>query len=264
MAATVAELLEQAQREAWDLARARAHLQPGSPMGRARQTWPTLRAHLAAWPALARAGQSTLGVIAVWPTSGMRTPLQRTLERWSDQTPSQDLRSPARASLGQEPDPGVDRITHLVAAVGDLLTDARPARDEEDLTRVLQLKPSEARAHLALGVLQIGQGRLQDARQALDRALYYDPNNGYALTNRALARQGLGDRHGARTDLDHAVAVAPRNSEARNARALLRYAEGRYRDSLEDLDQAIALTPDPDYQANRAVIAAQLAAATPS
>lgn len=137
MAATVGELLEQAQRAAWDLARARADLQPGSPMVRARQTWPTLRAHLAAWPALARAGQSTLGVIAVWPTtSWRRTPLQRTLERWSDQTPSRDLRSPARPDLGQEPDPGVDRITHLVAAVGDILTAARPTRDEEDLTRV--------------------------------------------------------------------------------------------------------------------------------
>lgn len=135
---------------------------------------------------------------------------------------------------------------------------------EEDLTRVLELKPAEARAHLALGVLRIGQGRLQDARQALDRALYYDPGNGYALTNRALTRQGLGDRDGARADLDRAVAVAPRNSEAWNARALLRYADGRYRDSLEDLDRAIALTPDPDYQANRAVIAEQLARATPS
>ncbi len=138
MPATVGELLEQAQREAWDLARARADLKPGSPMIRARQTWPTVREHLEAWPTLANAGHTTLGLIAEWPPSQhRRIPLEDTLRGLVTAGEIRSRRGrTTETTESTSLDQGVARIARLIQAAGDLLADADRPRDPEDWARV--------------------------------------------------------------------------------------------------------------------------------
>ena len=177
MAANLGQLLEQAQREAWELARARAELSPGERMVRTRQTWPTLREHLQAWPALAGAGHTTLGLIAPWPPiDSRRTSLEATLRSLvvTSETRAHPA-GPAGTAGRTDTEHGVARIARLIGATGDLLaTNDRPY-DPEDLARVeskvlavLETTVRATRVHLD----EVGSGRVTGtgwSRTLMDR-----------------------------------------------------------------------------------------------
>lgn len=120
MAATVGDLLEAAQRHAWDLARDQP-LGRAYPNVRAVQVWPRLRAHLAGWPALAQAAEHALSAMPA-PNAGAPIPIAgqlRALQAWT---------------RPGDPDPAIARITHLLGAAGDLLAGERVATRVATLT----------------------------------------------------------------------------------------------------------------------------------
>ena len=86
--------------------------------------------------------------------------------------------------------------------------DLGPAKEIEQLRKVIALAPTFARAHLALGKALLQDGKVADAVTALEEAARLEPQSGerhYQL-GLALARAGRADE---------AAAAAPEGPRAR-------------------------------------------------
>jgi len=129
---------------------------------------------------------------------------------------------------------------------------------ERDFRRVIELKPGEARAHQGLGALRLKQGNPAEALVSLDAAVYHDPKNAQAWSNRGLALSELGRQDEAEESLRTAVARNAKLTEAWNNLAHVLYSSGRRQESLDCLDSAVRLSDDPDYAYNRAVLRLEL------
>lgn len=118
--ASVGELLEQAQRQAWDLT---VNLPPPGEVDRVRTAADRVRAHLGAWPGLIESAGHLLRSIPL-PDRDRRAMAQLTVavERLGQTVPP-------RRSQKVHPDERMTRIASLLAAAGDLLTDSVPQGD---------------------------------------------------------------------------------------------------------------------------------------
>lgn len=95
---------------------------------------------------------------------------------------------------------GENRGARQAAAGVSLFERARAAADQghldtalTDIQAALQSSPPSAELYQLLGSIQLSQGRLSEARDALRRAVYLDPNQEESLLQLAIVYQRLGD-----------------------------------------------------------------------
>jgi Flp pilus assembly protein TadD len=79
----------------------------------------------------------------------------------------------------------------------------------------LKSDPKSAAIQLALGRLQLEQGRTADALASLSRAVASDPSSASAFAWLAYAHMSLGQLAEARTAIDRALALEPRRPDFR-------------------------------------------------
>lgn len=146
---SVKELLEDAQQEAWDLARDRPTDRNRHEVVLAKSTWPIVHAHTQAWPGLAAASARSLKVLSDrlsqpgrGPTRDALTDLHRTLDRVRAMADAPQRSGPEGTGRGVEPDARLVRIGRLVGAVGDVVGGSQvghvplTADEREDLARL--------------------------------------------------------------------------------------------------------------------------------
>ncbi len=180
----------------------------------------------------------------------------------------------------------LDRAVQLTPGSPDVLTSrarVRVARGEidaalEDLRGAIAADGEHAGAWAGLAVILRDAERLDQARQAadravslagsvashavmradlllllgeteaalvdLDRAIELDPARAASWHHRGLARYEAGDRAGARSDFTRAIELAPDAPESWTQRGVLRGQDGDLSDAIEDLTRAIALAPE--------------------
>lgn len=93
------------------------------------------------------------------------------------------------------------------------------------------------------------EGRLEDARQILERAVALDPQDGAARQNLGLLRYRGGDLPAARADLEAAIALEPSNARFRVSLAVILEAAGQQEPAEAALREALRLDPrDVDVQ----------------
>lgn len=93
------------------------------------------------------------------------------------------------------------------------------------------------------------EGRLQEARQILERAVALDPQDGAARQNLGLLRYRAGELPAARADLEAAISLEPRNARFRVSLALILEAAGQRESAEAALREALRLDPrDADVQ----------------
>ncbi|MFP4160753.1 MAG: tetratricopeptide repeat protein [Ectothiorhodospira sp.] len=113
----------------------------------------------------------------------------------------------------------------------------------EAMERVVQQHEDDARAHLALAHLALGQERPRESARAAARALELDPDLQEAWLLRARALHSAGDQQAALETLKGAVRHAPEDADLREqyGRALLQ--AGRYEDALEQFESVLKARP---------------------
>ena len=115
---------------------------------------------------------------------------------------------------------------------------AGAAKEIEQLRKVIELAPTFARAHLALGKALLRDGKVPDAVAALQEAARLEPASGEAhyQLGLALARAGRKEEAAAALQKGRELVAA----DDRNQNAKLDIAEGRAALEKGDLEQAAA------------------------
>ena len=130
MPASVGELLEEAQRLAWDLSVS----MPRQREFRVRVAAAELRAHVRAWPGLAAAARHALGALPLSPGGQVSSTLAlMAVDRVAA------LKVPQRAA-GTDPDPRMTRISVLLGAAGDLMTGEPSASEAPEVRDAMAVR----------------------------------------------------------------------------------------------------------------------------
>jgi len=144
------------------------------------------------------------------------------------------------------------------AYMGDLLLHSHRAESESYLQKALSLDPNLAMAHASLGMLRVQQGKLDDARRSLERALAVNSDNYlihyyYALALSRRAGDGLitayppDDAARMRQELKKAIALRPDFVEPCKLLAFINLVSGEeIAESVTMLKKAIAAAPGRD------------------
>ncbi|MGE0432542.1 MAG: protein kinase [Planctomycetota bacterium] len=112
--------------------------------------------------------------------------------------------------------------------------------------KAIELEPMHASARQNIASYYIGQGRIDEAREMLDRLLKDFPQLFEARVNRGELRRLAGDHEGALQDLEEAIRIAPTNASGYSARATLWLVMQKPDRALDDLALALELNPhDP-------------------
>jgi TolB-like protein len=118
------------------------------------------------------------------------------------------------------------------------------AQARADAERALQLAPTLAEAHLAIGYSEYyGRGDYAAARAAFDAALVLRPNDADALSARGYVERREGHFDAAVASLQLALTQDPRNSALANDLGETCMMTGRYADAAIWLRRALALDP---------------------
>jgi tetratricopeptide (TPR) repeat protein len=134
--------------------------------------------------------------------------------------------------------PGSAKAQFNLAVAYGAGSSAGPAKEIEQLRKVIALAPTFARAHLALGKALLRDGKVTEAVTALEEAARLEPQSGeshYQL-GLALARAGRADEAAARLRQGRELVAA----DDRNQNVSLDIAEGRAALEKGDLEQAAA------------------------
>jgi len=116
-------------------------------------------------------------------------------------------------------------------------------RDEPLLREAARAAGGDAWMHYWHARSLVTLKRLEDAREALTRALACDASLLPAIAARAEVRRGLGDWEGAVADLDRVVTADGGRADLRIARGAIRRELGRFDAAIADFDEAIRLEP---------------------
>jgi tetratricopeptide (TPR) repeat protein len=135
-----------------------------------------------------------------------------------------------------------------MASIGPLLMQRRFDEARPLLEALLQLQPEHPEALYNLGVLASEEGRLEEARLLLRRAVVANAGDAHAQANAqvalALAAMRLGDKAEARQALEAAIEVEPGNSFALRSLGSLLVIAGALAAGAERFRQALAVAPD--------------------
>jgi tetratricopeptide (TPR) repeat protein len=135
-----------------------------------------------------------------------------------------------------------------MASIGPLLQQRRFDEARPLLETLLQLQPEHPEALYNLGVLASEEGRLEDARLLLRRAVTVNAGDAHAQANAQVAL-GLAalrqeDRSEARQALEAAIELEPRNAFALRSLGSLLVIAGALAAGIERFRQALAVAPD--------------------
>jgi len=108
----------------------------------------------------------------------------------------------------------------------------------------VQKRPENARAHNNLGVVLMGQGRLQEAIGQCKQALRIKPDYDNAHNNLGIALFEQGNIPGAIDHYEQALRVNPDFAEAHNNLGLALMRQGRGPEAIGHFEQALRIEPD--------------------
>ena len=135
-----------------------------------------------------------------------------------------------------------------MATIGPLLQQRRFDEARPLLETLLQLQPEHPEALYNLGVLASEEGRLEEARLLLRRAVMANAGDAHDQANAqvalALAAMRLGEKAEARQSLEAAIEVEPGKSFALRSLGSLLVIAGAYAAAVERFRQALAAAPD--------------------
>lgn len=135
-------------------------------------------------------------------------------------------------------EPGVRALGRVIAAVKAqavpevAFSDLRTASDAIAESYYLQSRA---------GLDTSWRSRLEEAREAAQRATVLAPTNGFAWTRRAELEFSFGDTRQAGTSLQRALELTPRNARTHALRGFVLSSENRMRAAREAFDEAIRL-----------------------
>jgi len=107
----------------------------------------------------------------------------------------------------------------------------------------------DAEAQYALGLLRLGEGRVSEALEALDRAVSADPFSPRVHYAQGRALQAAGDAYRALGAYERAVELDPGHFAALRSLAVLYQQKGFRRKAVEAWERAIPAAPDEDTRA---------------
>ena len=135
-----------------------------------------------------------------------------------------------------------------MASIGPLLQQRRFDEARPLLETLLQLQPEHPEALYNLGVLASEEGKLEEARLLLRRAVVANAGDAHAQANAqvalALAAMRLGDKAEARQALEAAIELEPQNAFALRSLGSLLVIAGALAAGVERFRQALAVAPD--------------------
>jgi tetratricopeptide (TPR) repeat protein len=110
--------------------------------------------------------------------------------------------------------------------------------------RAAQLAPSQAAAHLCLGMVDTGTGAYEKALEDYQAAASLEPTNDAAYNGLASAYEQLGQPDKAEATYRKAISLRPSYWATYNSLGSFYMNRGRYGDASEMFSQVIALAPD--------------------
>ncbi len=125
--------------------------------------------------------------------------------------------------------------------------DLQQGRDQEARSRIekaLEINPRSDSAHTNLGYVLVKLKRFEEALASCDKALAIKPNHAEALCNRGNALQALRRYDEALASFEKALAIRPAYAEALYNRGLALFDLNRHEDALASLDRALAVNPN--------------------
>jgi tetratricopeptide (TPR) repeat protein len=135
-----------------------------------------------------------------------------------------------------------------IASIGPLLQQRRFSEARPLLETLLQLEPEHPEALYNLGVLASEEGKPEEARLLLRRAVVANAGDAHAQANAqvalALAAMRLGDKAEARQALEEAIELEPDNSFALRSLGSLLVIAGAFAAGVARFRQALAVAPD--------------------
>lgn len=138
----------------------------------------------------------------------------------------------------------MDEAAALLGRRGDV-----PVRMEDPLAAEVDALRLSGQVLVQQAGVAEREGRLQDARQILERAVALDPQDGAARQNLGLLRYRGGDLPAARADLEAAISLEPRNARFQVSLAVILEAAGQREAAEAALREALRLDSlDADVQ----------------
>jgi tetratricopeptide (TPR) repeat protein len=116
----------------------------------------------------------------------------------------------------------------------------------DELRQAATLLPNQFHAHLNLALAYRKQQRLEEAAQALDKAVRLAPSLALLYRERGLLSLQRGQRGAALRDFEQALQVEPRGPRAHEdhlERGLILYQDGRYEEAARACTEALRLRP---------------------
>jgi Flp pilus assembly protein TadD len=120
----------------------------------------------------------------------------------------------------------------------------RMEEGERALRDSIRLNSSNARAHYNLATLQFRQGRLAEAMQSNETAIRLDPSHAKARSSLGVIYTRIGRNEDAARELEEAVRLEPGYAEGRNNLGMFYGESGRLEEALAEFQQASRLRPD--------------------
>jgi Flp pilus assembly protein TadD len=115
---------------------------------------------------------------------------------------------------------------------------------ERALRESIRLNSSNARAHYNLATLQYRQGRLAEALQSNEMAIRLEPNHAKARSSLGVIYTRIGRNEDAARELEEAVRLEPDYAEGRNNLGMFYGESGRLEEALAEFQRAGRLRPD--------------------
>ncbi len=111
----------------------------------------------------------------------------------------------------------------------------------------LRLDPKLALAHTALGMLEWGTGRLEEAKRSFLRALELDPKDAYNLRSLGRLLESQGAFEEAEETFRKAIKLAPGMWSTYMAYGAFLFNRGRYEEAIDAFNTVLSLTPDNSW-----------------
>ncbi len=112
---------------------------------------------------------------------------------------------------------------------------------------ILEIKPDDANAWAAKGLVLDSLGRHEEALTAYDKALEIKPDDAWAWHNKGLALYSLGRFEEALTAVNKTLEIKPDDAGAWYSKGDALYSLGRFEEALTAVNKALEIKPDDFY-----------------